>query len=154
MGQYIEPAELVEESGRRIELMGTLSETEEQLREGERIATFTQRPFGKVALLIDGEGDFVAVQGDLQNLLGLYAIGPALIEQPMMDPEEINFKKGMKVLWPKKLGGEVLTVVGTISVPENERHLAGHSQFVQVRDGHGALHPHASGTHFILAPGQ
>ena len=80
MGQYINPPSLVKEKGRKVQLGTTLKDTEAALRPGEKLATLTKRGFGNVALVISGEGDFRAVAADKKNLLGLYAVGPEVLQ--------------------------------------------------------------------------
>ena len=60
MGKYV-PVDKAEE-GRDIDLRDTLTETQEQLEEGEGIVAIAQRFHGKVALLVDTPNDFITVQ--------------------------------------------------------------------------------------------
>lgn len=78
MGAYIRPAEKVEREGRKIPLGDTWEITREQLQAGEELAAVAERAHGKVALLINHDGDFRAVKTTTVGFLGLYAVSAEL----------------------------------------------------------------------------
>ncbi len=81
MGQYINPAELVEENGKLIELKASLSETEAQLEQGQKICVVATGVGGrKIALVVNGQNDFTVVSAAPRRVLGVYAVGHYLVE--------------------------------------------------------------------------
>ncbi len=66
--------------------------------------------------------------------------------------QPIVYKSGMEVLVPGEFGDEVFKVDATRDVPLAERELAGHSQFVQIKDSHGTIYPYRSGIHLKPKP--
>jgi hypothetical protein len=74
MSLYINPPERAETEGRKIALKNSLSETESQLKENEKMSAVFLAGGRKVALIMNGERDFRDVRSLQSDFLGLYAI--------------------------------------------------------------------------------
>ena len=80
MGQHIKPPERVVNEGRQIDAPKSWAAAQRLITPTERLVAVASRPFGKVALVIACEHDFLDVRR--VGCDGLYIVSATLVDAP------------------------------------------------------------------------
>lgn len=78
--KYIRPPDMIREKGRQVEKRESLQATRGQLGPDEELAALSKRGRGKVAFVVRNRDDFELVDKDNGTLIGLFAVGPDILE--------------------------------------------------------------------------